>query len=62
MLNAQKTVPRLHPRLTNKICFQMERKSLVDWAFGHYLRIAPPEFAGPAPRKHAPRPVAAAAA
>ena len=25
------------------------RKRFVDWSFGHYLRIAPPEFAGPAP-------------
>jgi len=27
----------------------MERRRLVEWSFGHYLRIAPPEFAGPAP-------------
>jgi hypothetical protein len=23
----------------------MERKSFVDWSFGHYLRIADPSFA-----------------
>ena len=25
-------------------CARMERKSFVDWSFGHYLRIAPPSF------------------
>jgi hypothetical protein len=24
----------------------MQRKRFVDWAFGHYLQIAPPEFVG----------------
>jgi hypothetical protein len=28
----------------------MTRRPLVNWAFGHYLRIAPPEFAGEAPK------------
>jgi hypothetical protein len=32
----------------------MQRKRFVDWAFGHYLQIAPPEFVGAAPPK-APR-------
>jgi hypothetical protein len=27
----------------------MRARSLVGWAFGHYLRIAPPEFASAAP-------------
>jgi hypothetical protein len=38
------------------------RKRFVDWAFGHYLRIAPPEFAGPAPRKSGERETVPAAA
>ena len=27
----------------------MDRQSFIDWSFGHYLEIAPPEFvdAGP---------------
>jgi hypothetical protein len=30
----------------------MERKSFVDWSFGHYLRIADPSFAqAPAPAR-----------
>jgi hypothetical protein len=43
----------------------MQSRRFVDWSFGHYLAIAPPEFAGaarapaPAPRQ---RPAARAAA
>jgi hypothetical protein len=38
------------------------RKRFVDWAFGHYLRIAPPDFAEPAPEKSGERePLEAAA-
>ena len=32
-------------RLLTTIVSSMERQRLVDWAFGHYLAIAPPEFA-----------------
>jgi hypothetical protein len=28
----------------------LSHKPVADWAFDHYLRIAPPEFAGPAPQ------------
>jgi hypothetical protein len=41
----------------------MQAKRFVDWSFGHYLGIAPPEFAtvGPAPRSahRAPERIAA---
>jgi hypothetical protein len=38
------------------------RKRFVDWAFGHYLRIAPPEFAGSPPKRRDDRePMATAA-
>jgi hypothetical protein len=38
------------------------RKRIVDWAFGHYLGIAPPDFAGSAPTKrNEGQPVPAAA-
>ena len=38
------------------------RKRFVDWAFGHYLRIAPPEFAGSPPqRSDEPEAIATAA-
>ena len=48
MLRAQKLVPRIWPPLLNLVIRAMTRRPLVDWAFGHYLRIAPPEFAGEA--------------
>ena len=50
MLRAQKIVPRIWPPLLNLVIRVMTRRPLVNWAFGHYLRIAPPEFAGEAPR------------
>jgi menaquinone-9 beta-reductase len=44
MLRAQRLVPRIAPRLLHGVISAMQRRRLVDWAFGHYLRIAPPEF------------------
>jgi flavin-dependent dehydrogenase len=51
MLRAQGWVPRLHPRLTHGLVRAMTIRALTDWSFRHYLRIAPPEFAGPAPAR-----------
>ena len=51
MLRAQRLLPRLPARLQRAVIRAAGRKRFVDWAFGHYLRIAPPEFAHPAPRK-----------
>jgi menaquinone-9 beta-reductase len=45
MLRAQKTLPKLPPRLQRAVIRACGRKRFVDWAFDHYLRIAPPEFA-----------------
>jgi flavin-dependent dehydrogenase len=45
MLRTQRAVPRVPPRVLGLALRGMERKSFVDWSFGHYLRIAPPEFA-----------------
>ena len=53
MLRAQRLVPRLAPRLLNGVISSLERRRVVDWAFGHYLRIAPPESARAAPRVRA---------
>ena len=58
MLRVQRLVPRVEPRLLGLMLRGMERRSFVDWSFGHYLRIAPPEFAGappPAPGAGTPR-------
>jgi flavin-dependent dehydrogenase len=49
MLTAQRAVPRVPPRLLNRAVGAMSWKRFVDWSFGHYLNIAPPEFARVAP-------------
>jgi menaquinone-9 beta-reductase len=49
MLRVQRLVPRVPPRLLAAMLRGMERKAFVDWSFGHYRRIAPPEFASAAP-------------
>jgi flavin-dependent dehydrogenase len=63
MLAAQKLVPRVPPRLLHRSISAMQTKRFVDWSFGHYLGIAPPEFAtaGPPPRtaRRAAEPLAA---
>ncbi len=45
MLRAQKLVPRIPPRLLGPLVRLLGAKRFVDWSFGHYLQIAPPEFA-----------------
>jgi digeranylgeranylglycerophospholipid reductase len=61
MLRAQRLVPRVPPRLLRRGLQAMKWKRFVDWSFGHYLEIAPPEFAGeaPPPRRRAEERVAA---
>jgi flavin-dependent dehydrogenase len=49
MLLAQRLVPRVPPRLLQRGLTAMQAKRFVDWSFGHYLRIAPPEFVREAP-------------
>jgi flavin-dependent dehydrogenase len=44
MLRVQRLIPRIAPRLLAGSLRAMQSKRFVDWAFGHYLRIAPPEF------------------
>ena len=63
MLATQRLVPRVPPRLLHLAIGRMQAKRFVDWSFGHYIAIAPPEFALPAPpsapRSRAPVRVAA---
>ena len=61
MLRVQKLVPRVPPRLLAPALNAMGTKAFVDWSFSHYLEIAPPSFAGPAPTPSRRAPVAAAA-
>ncbi|HEX8053461.1 MAG TPA: NAD(P)/FAD-dependent oxidoreductase [Thermoleophilaceae bacterium] len=42
MLRAQQAVPRVPPRLLGPLIRALGAQRVVDWAFGHYLRIAPP--------------------
>jgi menaquinone-9 beta-reductase len=46
MLRMQKLVPRVAPRLLTRAIRGMESQAFLDWAFGHYLNIAHPSFAG----------------
>jgi menaquinone-9 beta-reductase len=52
MLCAQRLLPRLPARVQRAVIRACGRKGFVDWAFGHYLRIAPPSYAW----EHAPLP------
>jgi flavin-dependent dehydrogenase len=45
MLRAQRLVPRIPPRLLGRLIRLLGARRFVDWAFDHYLRIAPPELA-----------------
>ena len=46
MLRVQKLIPRVPPRILAPLIRLMGAKRFVDWSFDHYLKIAPPEFAG----------------
>ena len=46
MLRVQKLVPRVPPRILWPLIRLLGTKRFVDWSFDHYLRIAPPEYAG----------------
>ena len=45
MLRAQRLLPRLPARVQRAVIRACGRKRFVDWAFDHYLQIAPPDFA-----------------
>ncbi len=45
MLRVQRLVPKIPPRLLGPLVRALGVKRFIDWSFGHYLRIAPPEFA-----------------
>jgi flavin-dependent dehydrogenase len=62
MLRAQRLVPRVPPRVLAAAIRLLGSQRLVDWSFGHYLRIAPPEFArGRRPAASSRRPEASLA-
>ncbi len=47
LLRVQRLVPRIPPRLLGPMIRLLGSRHFVDWSFGHYLRIAPLEFARP---------------
>ena len=49
MLQVQHLVPRLRPRVLAGVTRAFDRAAVSHWAFDHYLKIAPPSFALPAP-------------
>ncbi len=53
LLRVQQLVPKVPPRLLALALNGMASKRFVDWSFGHYLQIAPPEFAGASRRRAA---------
>jgi menaquinone-9 beta-reductase len=54
MLRVQRLVPRVPPRLLGPLIRLMGSKRFIDWSFGHYLNIAPPDFAGSADDQEGP--------
>jgi len=46
MLRVQKLIPKVPPRILAPLIRLMATKRFVDWSFTHYLRIAPPDYAG----------------
>jgi menaquinone-9 beta-reductase len=51
----QDNVWRLRPRPRDLLVRSLTSRQLSEWAFGHYLRVAPPGFALPAPPPAAAR-------
>jgi flavin-dependent dehydrogenase len=45
MLRAQRLLPRLPARVQRGVIAAAGRKRFIDWAFDHYLNIAPPSYA-----------------
>jgi digeranylgeranylglycerophospholipid reductase len=58
MLAVQRLVPRVPPRLLAPVLRGLGARAIVDWSFGHYLRIAHPDYvlSGAASRGRAPAP------
>jgi hypothetical protein len=45
MLRVQKLIPKVPPRILGPMIRLFGAKRFIDWSFGHYLRIAHPDFA-----------------
>ena len=49
MYAAQQSIRHLHGRPLDSVTRVFTRRRVSQWAFQHYLEIAPPSFAVPAP-------------
>jgi flavin-dependent dehydrogenase len=49
LLKGQRLLPRIPPRVLPPAFRLLSTRTVANWAFDHYLRIAPPSFAGKAP-------------
>jgi flavin-dependent dehydrogenase len=47
LLKGQRLLPKIPPRALGPVLGTLGRKRSADWAFRHYLSVAPPEFAAP---------------
>jgi menaquinone-9 beta-reductase len=54
LLRAQRLVPRIAPRALGPAIRLMAAKRFLEWSFGHYLQIAPPDFARSADDQEGP--------
>jgi flavin-dependent dehydrogenase len=54
MYAAQQSIRHLHGRPLDEVTRFFTRRRVSNWAFGHYLEIAPPSFAVPAPAAAVP--------
>jgi len=50
LLRGQRLLPRIPPRALSPTLRTLSVRAIADWAFRHYLRVAPPEFAGDPPK------------
>ena len=55
MLRAQRLLPRIPARVQRFLIRLCGSKRFVDWSFGHYLAIAPPDVDRPLTERPAPR-------
>jgi menaquinone-9 beta-reductase len=61
MLQVQRLIPRIAPRLLGGALRLMDRRRFLDWSFGHYLNIAHPDFAHAGITRHRATPATLAA-
>jgi flavin-dependent dehydrogenase len=47
MLRVQRLIPRIPPPGLGAGLRAIDRRRFIDWAFGHYLSVAHPDFVGP---------------